>query len=63
MQAFFFDCLRLEGESLADRPARERFARSRRPCPRRCVIPRLVTGSADEAQAFYDARSRPATKA
>ena len=26
MQAFFFDCLRLDGADLADRPARERFA-------------------------------------
>jgi DNA ligase-1 len=55
MQAFFFDCLRLEGESLADRPARERFEALSRAVPESLRIPRLVTASAEAAQAFYDA--------
>lgn len=55
MQAFFFDCLRFEGESLADRSARERFAALERAVPASLRIPQLVTASAQEAQAFYDA--------
>jgi DNA ligase-1 len=55
MQAFFFDCLRFEGRSLADRPARERFAALAQAVPQTMSIPRLVTDSASEAQAFYDA--------
>ncbi|MGH8174913.1 MAG: ATP-dependent DNA ligase [Steroidobacter sp.] len=55
MQAFFFDCLRLEGESLADRPTRERFDALARAVPQSLRIPRLVTSSAEEAQGFYDA--------
>ena len=55
MQAFFFDCLRLEGVSLADRPARERFAALSQAVPDLLQIPRLITSSRDEAQAFYDA--------
>jgi DNA ligase-1 len=55
MQAFFFDCLHLEGESLAARPARERFAALERAVPQSLIIPRLITGSAQVAQEFYDA--------
>jgi DNA ligase 1 len=55
MQAYFFDCLRLEGVSLADRPARERFAALSRAVPDLLQIPRLITASPGEAQAFYDA--------
>ena len=55
MSAFYFDCLRLDGESLADRPARERFAALSRAVPAALVIPRLVTSSAEQAAAFYDA--------
>jgi len=55
MRAFFFDCLRLEGQSLVDRPLRERHAALADAVPEALRIPRIVTASADEAQAFYDA--------
>jgi ATP-dependent DNA ligase I len=55
MQAFFFDCLHFEGESLTGRPARERFAALARAVPANLIIPRLITASTDAAQAFYDA--------
>src|SRR5918994_1914785 len=55
MQAFFFDCLHFEGESLTGRPARERFAALDRAVPQSLIIPRLITSSAQKAQAFYDA--------
>ncbi len=55
MRAFFFDCLRYEGESLADLPARERFRSLAQALPGSLRIPQLITSSAAEAQAFYDA--------
>ena len=55
MRAFFFDCLRLEGRSLADRPARERFAALAQAVPPELLIPRLVTASEPQAREFYDA--------
>jgi DNA ligase 1 len=54
MQAFFFDCLHFEGESLTGRPARERFAALERAVPQSLIIPRLITSSAQTAQEFYD---------
>jgi DNA ligase-1 len=54
MQAYFFDCLRLGADTLADRPARERFAALTQALPEPLQIPRLVTSSAVEAQSFYD---------
>jgi DNA ligase-1 len=53
MRAFFFDCLRLAGESLADRPARERFEALAQAVPDSLRIPRLITSSQKKAQAFY----------
>jgi DNA ligase-1 len=55
MRAFFFDCLRLEGQSLADRPARERFRALAQAVPDSLRIPRLITSSEEQAQAFYAA--------
>jgi DNA ligase-1 len=55
MQAFFFDCLRLEGTTLADRPARERFTALEKAVPHALQIPRLITSSEAPAQAFYAA--------
>jgi DNA ligase-1 len=55
MRAFFFDCLRLDGRSVADLPTRERHAALVAAVPASLRIPRIVTTSADEAQAFYDA--------
>jgi DNA ligase-1 len=55
MQAYFFDCLRLEDRSLVDRPLRERYEALAQAVPPELRIPRLVTSSEDEAAAFYDA--------
>jgi DNA ligase 1 len=55
IQAFFFDCLRVDGDTLADRPARERIAALTASIPGELAIPRLVTASLAEASAFYDA--------
>ena len=55
MQAFFFDCLRSGDASIADRPARERFAALAQAVPAQLRIPQLITASADAARAFYQA--------
>lgn len=55
IRGFFFDCLRLDGQTLADRPAHERFAALARAVPQSLLMPRIVTGSEPEAQAFYAA--------
>jgi DNA ligase-1 len=54
MRAYYFDCLRRDDLSLAERPARERFAALAEVVPAAQQIPRLITRSADEASAFYD---------
>ncbi|MEW5881723.1 MAG: ATP-dependent DNA ligase [Pseudomonadota bacterium] len=53
LAAFYFDVLRLDGESLVGQPARERFAALSDALPSALVVPRLVTGDASAAQAFY----------
>jgi DNA ligase-1 len=55
IQAFYFDCLRVGDESMADRPTRERFEALAKAVPAAFLIPRLVTSSEPEARAFYDA--------
>ena len=55
MRATFFDCLYHDGESLADRPARDRFRRLAQAVPLALRIPQLITSSEAEAQAFYEA--------
>jgi DNA ligase-1 len=55
MRAFFFDCLRLDGRSVVDLPLRERHAAFAEAVPAELRIPRIVTASAEEAQAFHDA--------
>jgi len=51
--------LKRDGESLVDRPARERFAALADAVPSALVVPRLVTSDAAAAQAFYaDALAR-----
>ena len=55
LQACFFDCLRANGQTLVDRPARERFMAMEAALPASLRIPRLVTRDADVATAFYDA--------
>ncbi len=54
MRAFYFDCLRRDEISCAERPARERFAVLSEVVPAAQLIPRLVTRSSDAATAFYD---------
>ncbi len=54
MRALFFDCLQYDGESLVDRPARERFRALAQALPEPSRIPQLVTSSEAEARAFYD---------
>jgi DNA ligase 1 len=55
IQAYFFDCLRLGEQSIADRPARERFAALTRAVPAKMQIPRLITSSETAAREFYEA--------
>jgi DNA ligase-1 len=49
---FFFDLLHLDGEDLIDRPAGERFAALVEAAPG-LAVPRLVTASPEEAEAFF----------
>jgi DNA ligase-1 len=51
----FFDCLRLESQSLIDRPTQERFEALAKAVPQELRVPRLVTASVAEADAFYAA--------
>jgi DNA ligase-1 len=55
IRGYFFDCLRLESESLIDRPTQERFEALARTVPESLRVPRLVTASVAEADAFYAA--------
>src|SRR5712691_7923026 len=55
LSVFFFDCLLAEGEDLTARPARERFEALAKLLPAKILIPRLVTGDKEAAQAFYEA--------
>lgn len=55
IRAFFFDCLRLEEASLADRATRERVQALARAVAPEMRMPRLVTSSESEASGFYDA--------
>jgi DNA ligase-1 len=55
MRAYYFDCLRREAASLAERPARERFAALEEIVPATQAIPRLITRSGEAAARFYDA--------
>jgi DNA ligase 1 len=55
IRAFFFDCLHYEGQSIEDRPARERFEALERAVPGPLRVPSLITRSEEAASAFYDA--------
>jgi DNA ligase 1 len=55
IRAFFFDCLRVGDQSIADRPARERLQALEQAAPKELLVPRLVTSSEPEARAFYEA--------
>ncbi|GAB6984950.1 ATP-dependent DNA ligase [Nocardioides pyridinolyticus] len=49
---YFFDVLHLDGADLLDAPASERAAALERLVPERHRVPRLVTASEDDAEAF-----------
>jgi DNA ligase-1 len=55
LKAFFFDCLRIEEQSIADRPTRERIAALSGAVPADTQMPRLVTAAESTAREFYDA--------
>jgi DNA ligase-1 len=55
MSAFYFDCLFLDGRSLADRPTSERFAALTQGVPVGLRMPRLTTASPAAGRAFYEA--------
>ena len=55
ISAFFFDCLHVEGQSIVDRPTRQRVEALAQVVPESMRVPRLVTSSRAEAGAFYDA--------
>jgi DNA ligase 1 len=55
ISAFFFDCLYVDGRSIADHSARERFRALVEAVPASLLIPRIVTAAQPAAQAFYEA--------
>ena len=55
VRAYFFDCLRADERSLAERPLRERFEALAAAVPESLRVPRIVTAAASEARAFYEA--------
>src|SRR6266568_4972179 len=54
LSVFFFDCLLADGTDLTPKRARERFDALAKFLPAKILIPRLVTGDKEAAQAFYD---------
>ena len=52
LSAYYFDVLYLDGASLSDQPTRERLAAIQEALPEELVIPRTVTGDAEEGEAF-----------
>ena len=55
IRAFFFDCLRIDAESIADRPTAERHQAFAAAVPEAARSARLVTSSEHAARAFYEA--------
>jgi len=55
MSAFFFDCLYVDGRSIADHPTRERFAALSAAVPAELRMPRIVTSAPGAAHTFYQA--------
>ena len=59
LAVYFFDCLHVDGVSLLDRPAHERFDALAAALPKALVIPRIVTADVAAAEDFYaDALAR-----
>ena len=55
VRAYFFDCLRVDERSLADRPLRERSEALAAVVPESLRVPRILTAAPAEARAFYEA--------
>jgi DNA ligase-1 len=55
ISAFFFDCLYIDGHSIADQSTRERFQALAGAVPEALRVPRIVTDAPGAAQAFYEA--------
>ena len=53
LAAYFFDCLHVDGRSLLDAPAQERFDALAAALPPALVIPRIVTADIAAAKDFY----------
>jgi DNA ligase 1 len=54
MDAFFFDCLHVDGEDLLDLPAADRFEAMSRAIPEALLIPRIVTADQEAAARFLE---------
>lgn len=54
LTSVYFDCLYLNGESLLDVGARERFEKLSAVVPDELVVRRIVTGDSDAARSFVD---------
>ncbi len=54
LRAYFFDCLRLGDDTLADRTTQERSSALAQVVPESARVPRLVSSSVAAAQRFYE---------
>src|SRR5690606_6915218 len=52
LTTFFFDILHLDGQSLIDASAEDRFEAMRSALPGQVIIPRIVTADVEEAETF-----------
>jgi DNA ligase-1 len=55
IRGYFFDCLYIDGHSVADQSTADRFRALERAVPAALRVPRLVTGRAPAASDFYQA--------
>jgi len=55
LRAFFFDCLRIEEQSIADRATRDRYQALTSVVPTEALMPRLISRAESSAREFYDA--------
>lgn len=52
--SFFFDCLHIDGQTLLDRSAADRFAALEQAVPQPSRLPRIITAQAAEAATFLE---------
>ena len=55
IRAFYFDCIYIDGRTIADQATRERFEALAQAVPAALRIPRLITSSETAARTFYEA--------